>query len=109
MTQHILGRRSLLATCALQLAGCGPAAHPPPAPPREYPACVRVHPVNLVVDPKSLTTAATPRGIDIPIPLMQSVMRSGKDTVWYTGEVCGGAPPVVNCTYTSGGLEDCSH
>jgi hypothetical protein len=22
-------------------------------------------------------------------------MRSGKDTVWYTGTVCGGAPPTV--------------
>jgi len=56
---------------------------------------VRVHPVNLVVDPESLGTAATPPAIDIPIPLMVSVMRSGKDTVWYAGEVCGGAPPVV--------------
>lgn len=26
---------------------------------------------------------------------MQTVMRSGKHTVWYTGTVCGGAPPTV--------------
>jgi hypothetical protein len=56
---------------------------------------VRVHPVNVVVDPKSLTSDATPAGIDIPVPLMVSVLRSGKDTVSYAGEICGGAPPVV--------------
>jgi hypothetical protein len=93
MTQ--LGGRLLFAACALQFAGCGPVAHPPPAPSRVYPACFRVHPVSVIVDPGSLATAATPPGIDIPIPLMQSVMRSGKETVWYAGEVCGGAPPVV--------------
>ena len=89
---------SCIPLISLQLVGCGPAAHAPPAPPappREYPACARVHPVPVTVDPTSLTSAATPPGIDIPVPLMVSVMRSGKDTVWYSGEVCGGAPPVV--------------
>jgi hypothetical protein len=109
MTSHVRGVLDgslLFAACALQLVACGPAAHPPPARPRAYPACVREHPVNLAVDPSSLATAATPHAIDIPVPLWETVMRSGIDTVWYAGEVCGGAPPTFFSVEHSTGFPD---
>lgn len=48
-----------------------------------------------MIEPQALATDATPRGLTLPLPLVESVVRAGKDAVIYRMEVCGGAPPTV--------------
>lgn len=102
-----VGPRMLLVACLGLVVACErPVAPPSTIPSRQPQSCLRVFPVRIRILPEELTTAATPRKLALPSPLIESVMRLGKDYVRYTVTVCGGAPSFVSGVVDSTGADD---
>lgn len=102
-------QRLLVGGCAVLVVACHRPATRPDYAPRRYPACVRVLPVGLYVEPKELATAATPRDLTLPESLIKPVVRAGIDNVRYSASVCGGARPLVDSVQQSTGFPDLDH
>jgi hypothetical protein len=102
-------QRSLLLMCSLSLLACHQPSVRRWGPQSHEAGCIREHPVRLKLDPDSLATTETPRGLTLPRPLFDGVMRSGKNYVKYTISICSGAQPVIRSVEQSTGFVDLDH
>jgi hypothetical protein len=99
-------RRWLVAFTYLLVACQQQPAAPPRAPYYTPPPCPDSFAVNIRLDPPALATAATPKQLQIPTPIIRTVTRTGRDLVTSQIVICSGALSSVGRIKKSTGVVD---